>query len=272
MTNIISSRHNEKIRFFDKLKKPSNRKKFGLFLIEGLRELTRALSADLVEEVLFCPEFFTDQESSSALLKNLEGKSIPTLQISANAYQKVSLRENGDGFIGIGKSFQQKLQCSNFEKNPLFIATENIEKPSNFGAIIRTAESAGIDGIIVLDESTEVFNPNVIRSSQGSVFFAKIFHASSDELIGLCEKTNTHIFVTSPSSEQLYFNENFSQGSVILVGSEDKGVSEKWLNKAFKMIKIPQIGKSDSLNVSVATGVVLYECIRQRLVSKTRSN
>jgi TrmH family RNA methyltransferase len=148
-------------------------------------------------------------------------------------------------------------------QNGFFLVTENIEKPSNFGAIVRTAESAAVDGIIVLDHSTEIFNPNAIRNSQGAVFLANIYNASTEEFLAFVQRNRLSIYVTSPRGERLYFEEDFRRGVAIMVGSEKDGVSPLWLERG-RQIRIPQMGSSDSLNVSAATAIVLYECVRQR--------
>jgi TrmH family RNA methyltransferase len=259
----ISSRHNEKIKFIDKLRKASKRKKFGIFIVEGFREIDRAHSRRFIEELLFCEEYFTDRVTFFSFIRKLESDQIPIIQISPEVYQKISLRENGDGLIALARSRSLFLNTCVPPENGLFIATENIEKPSNFGAIVRTAESAGIDGIIVLNHSTEIFNPNAIRNAQGAVFFANIYGATTEEFLKFTQQYRLSIYVTSPRGRKLYFEEDFRKGTVILVGSESQGVSDFWLQQSHS-IRIPQNGESDSLNVSIATAIILYECVRQR--------
>jgi TrmH family RNA methyltransferase len=259
----INSRHNEKIKFIDKLKKSSNRKKFGTFIVEGFREIFRAHARQFITELLFCEEYFTDCKTFASFVQTLKDDSIPIIQISPEVYRKISLRENGDGLIALAQSRNISLSQCIPPPNGLFIVTENIEKPSNLGAIIRTAESAGVDGIIVLDHSTEIFNPNTIRNSQGAVFFADIYDATTEEFLKFTQQYQLSIYVTSPHAQKLYFEENFKGGTAILVGAENTGVSDFWLQNNHT-IRIPQRGQSDSLNVSIATAIVLYECIRQR--------
>ncbi|MDR1435565.1 MAG: hypothetical protein LBI77_04140 [Puniceicoccales bacterium] len=263
----ISSRHNEKIKFIDKLKKSSNRKKFGTFIVEGFREILRAHSREFIMELLFCEKYFTHEDEFHSLIQAFEKNRIQITQITAEVYQKISLRENGDGLIALAHSRSMPLDCCIPPENGLFIATENIEKPSNLGAIIRTAESAGVDGIIIVDHSTEIFNPNVIRNSQGAVFFANIYEATGEEFLKFAEQHRLSIYATSPRAQKLYFEEDFRRGTVILMGSEKEGLSDFWLGQKNR-IRIPQNGSSDSLNVSTATAVILYECVRQRTLSK----
>lgn len=263
MGAFIRSRHNERICFIDKLKKASKRKKFGIFPIEGSREITRAYQMGFVQELLFCEEFFSAPREEKAIIEQIIKDGIEVTSIASEVYQKISLREHGDGLLALGKERTLKLEDCVPSKNPLFLVTENIEKPSNFGAIVRTAESAGVDGIIVLDGSTEVYNPNAIRNSQGALFFAKIYQATTEAFLKFLQQYSIHLFVTTPHAENPYFLENYCKGSAILVGSESQGVSQYWLQQAHT-IQIPQRGLSDSLNVSVATAIVLYECVRQR--------
>lgn len=265
MGELIRSRHNERICFIDKLKKASRRKKFGIFPIEGFREITRAHQAGFVQELLFCETFFSAQEQERALIEQIVKEGIEVTPISQEVYQKISLREHGDGLFALGKKRTLNLEDCVPPENPLFLVTENIEKPSNFGAIVRTAESAGVDGIIVLNGTTEIYNPNAIRNSQGALFFAKIYQATTEAFLKFIQKYAIDLFVTTPHAEKPYFLENYCKGSAILVGSESQGVSQQWLQQAHT-IQIPQRGRSDSLNVSVATAIVLYECIRQRSI------
>jgi TrmH family RNA methyltransferase len=184
-------------------------------------------------------------------------------QITADVYGKITLREHGDGLVGIAAARNVPLGQCIPPQNGFFLVTENIEKPSNFGAIVRTAESAAVDGIIVLDRSTEIFNPNAIRNSQGAIFLANIYDATAEEFLTFAQRHQLSIYTTSPHGKRLYFEEDFRRGTAILVGSEKDGVSPLWLERG-KQIRIPQMGTSDSLNVSVATAIILYECVRQR--------
>lgn len=258
---MIRSRSNEKIKFIDKLKKPTHRKQYGLFLIEGLREITRAHTRGYVQELLICPEVCP--EKVQTLLEQCEN--IPVTEVTPEVFKKISLREHGDGLLALGKTTTLNLKDFPKKKDVFLLVTEGIEKPSNFGAMLRTAESAGVDAVIVLDQSTEVFNPNVIRNSQGAVFTVPIYHASTEEFLDFLHQNAITLFVTTPHTERLYFEENFQHAVAILVGSESHGVREHWLQQAHT-VRIPQLGVSDSLNVSVATAVVLYECVRQRWI------
>ncbi|MDR0590714.1 MAG: hypothetical protein LBG09_02590 [Puniceicoccales bacterium] len=264
MFEKISSKNNEKIKFIDKLKKSSHRKKFGLFPVEGFREISRAHSRQFLAELIFCEEYFAGRDDFYALVERLGRENVKITQVTPDVYRKISLCENGSGLIALARAKNVAIDACTPPANGLFVATENIEKPSNLGAIIRTAESAGVDGVIVLGRSTEIFNPHVIRNSQGAVFFTPIYHASTEEFLAFMRRNQLSLYVTSPGAQRLYFEEDFRGGTIILVGSEKGGVSDFWLRER-RTIRIPQNGFSDSLNVSVATAIVLYECVRQRL-------
>lgn len=265
MIDVLRSKQNPKIKFLYKLKKSSNRKKFNVFLVEGLRELSRANDAQVVVEIYFCRSKFSNIEESNQFLSVIMDSNIAIFEVTDNVYDKISLRENGNGWLGLCRAKSHQLSEIKLSPAPILIALENIEKPNNFGAIIRTADSVGADGVIILNNSIEVFNPNAIRNSQGAIFFVNIYHTSNEELIKFSEQNNLNIFITTPQCEHMYFEENFIHGGIFLMGSESTGVSDFWLKHSkFPKIKIPQFGKSDSLNVSVATAIVVYEAARQQ--------
>jgi TrmH family RNA methyltransferase len=233
-----------------------------------LRELSRAHDANCIFEIYFCRSKFSNHNESEEFLNNIINSEITVFEVSDNVYEKISLRENGDGFIGLGRMNYKTLSDVNLsatKPSSLFIALENIEKPNNFGAIVRTVDSSGANGVIILNNSIEVYNPNAIRNSQGAIFFVNIYHASTEEFLEFSSKNNLNIFVTTPHCDNIYFNEDFSSGCIFLMGSESHGVTDFWMNNnTCRKIKIPQLGKSDSLNVSVATAIVAYEAVRQQ--------
>jgi TrmH family RNA methyltransferase len=262
----LESKNNPKIKFLDKLKKKSCRERYKTYLIEGHRELMRAFQANLVTEVYFCQKLFTDNTFHGSLEK-LSSANIPMIEVGEQAYQKISIRENGDGLIGLGKPFVKPLDHIRQEEpgNPLIIAAESLEKPSNLGAIIRTAESAGATALAVLDASTDPYNPNTIRSSQGAIFSIPIIGCSSIAFDEFCHSNGLKIICTTPHGNRIYWEENLTNSLAIIVGSEARGLSDFWLRNTNSIsVKIPQLGSSDSLNVSVATAVVTYEAVRQR--------
>ncbi|MDR0351267.1 MAG: RNA methyltransferase [Puniceicoccales bacterium] len=261
---IIESKNNPKIKFLDKLKKRSHRERYQTYLIEGWRELTRAFESGLLAELYFCQKLFTGDKFHNLLTK-LSKKNIPLIELGEQAYQKISIGENGDGLVGVGKPFAKSLDAIQGSSNYLIIATENLEKPSNLGAIVRTAESANANAVVILDSSTDVYNPHALRSSQGAIFSVPMVLCTSAAFGKFCTANDIKIFSTSPKAHRIYWNENLKGNLAIIVGNEANGLSDFWLHQENSTsIKIPQLGISDSLNVSAATAIVIYEALRQR--------
>lgn len=261
----ITSNQNERVKKIKRLKDRRDRDKTGLFLIEGFRELTRAVDAGVeIEELFFAPDLFLG-ENEPALISRIEKKTELTKQL----FEKVSYRDRPDGLLAIAKKNPKGLQdCISFlqkTKKPFLLVAEAIEKPGNLGSIMRSADAAGVDAVIVCDKCTDITNPNVIRSSVGTVFALPVFELTSDETISLLQKQGIKSVATSPSAEKNYTEENLRDNIAIIVGTEQLGLSEKWLKAADISVKIPMMGIADSLNVSNATTLLLYEVLRQRV-------
>ncbi|MDR3144091.1 MAG: RNA methyltransferase [Puniceicoccales bacterium] len=268
MVEIITSRQNDRIKFLCKLRDRRKRDRYGMFLIEGVRELVRAVDGGVViDEVFFCEEFFK-KNAPVDLISRVRAKNIATCRIGKCAFEKISGRENCDGVIGLAKFWPTGLAESNLFSPSLLLVAEGIEKSGNLGAIMRSAESAGADALILCDPVTDIFNPNVVRASQGAVFSLPIFTASADETLAFLKKNSMRIFAATPSSGNIFFGEDFTGNSAIVVGSEHGGLSDFWLkNDAIWKISLPQMGTSDSLNVNDAAAIILYEVLRQRMQS-----
>jgi TrmH family RNA methyltransferase len=293
---IISSRHNDRIKFLCKLRDRSKRNRYKMFLIEGLRELSRAIGVIPIETIFFCRKFFRG-EGPEHLLSAADGAGIQLCGVGDDAFEKISNRENCDGLIGLANFWPtdlcllQKKQAANsanagaansheiFEKledvrqkigaaadAKLILVAEGIEKAGNLGALMRSAESAAVDGLILCDPVTDIFNPNVVRSSQGALFRLPIAIGSNLEALGFLIGIDATIFAATPAAENFYFSENFTGATAIVVGSESGGLSDFWLkNDEIKKIALPQLGICDSLNVNDAAVIILYEAIRQRM-------
>ncbi|MDR1432869.1 MAG: RNA methyltransferase [Puniceicoccales bacterium] len=265
MIERITSKQNDRIKFLCKLRDRAKRKRHGMFLIEGNRELSRALgTAVKLDTVFFCEKFFRDA-SQSDLVAVAAGKNIPICEVSGDVFEKISNRENCDGVIALANFWQVALENVKLSENPLVLIAEGIEKSGNLGALMRSAESAGVDALILCNPVTDIFNPNVVRASQGAVFSLPIAVASNGEVSEFLQKNSIKIFAATPAAEALYFDENFTGSVAIAVGSEHDGLSSFWLkNSGVKKISLPQMGSCDSLNVNDAAVVILYEVLRQR--------
>ncbi|MDP2708826.1 MAG: RNA methyltransferase [bacterium] len=253
----IESARNEKIKSIVKLTDSSReRKRQGLFLIEGKREIGLALSGGAeVINLFFCPDY-------GQAKPDLAEEAI--IEVSKKVFSKISWRQHPDGLIALAKIRELKLEDLKLSSAPLLVILEAVEKPGNLGAILRTADAAGVDAVIINDSATDIYNPNVIRASQGTAFTVPVIVSSISETIKFCERNKIKIYAASPDAEREYADIDYTAGSAVLLGAEDKGLSAGWLKAADEKIKITMRGKIDSLNVSVSTAVILFEAVRQR--------
>ena len=254
---LIDSLQNEKIKNIVKLRETGReRKKQGLFLIEGRREINLALKAGVeIENLYYCQDYTREK---------LAFDQEKLIKVSKKVFDKIAYRENPDGFLAVAKAKQEKLENIKLGPKPLIIVLEAVEKPGNLGAILRTADAIGADAVIINDVKTDIYNPNIIRASQGAVFTVPTVLSSIEETVEFCKNNKIKILATTPEAEKQYTEADYKAGCAIVMGAEDKGLSEKWLEAADEKIKITMRGQIDSLNVSVSAAVVLFEAVRQR--------
>ena len=258
----ITSTHNSYVKNVLKLQEKSReRKKQNRFIIEGKREISLAIDTNYeFETVLFYPELISEQE-----VFNLFNKNINRIKISKEVYQKIAYRNSTEGIIAITKTKDYSIKNIILEKeNPLILVAEGIEKPGNIGALLRTADASNIDAVFIANPKSDLFNSNIIRSSVGCVFTNQIALGTSEESIEYLEKNNINIYSATLQNSNEYHKENYTSGSAIVVGTEDIGLSTIWRKKAKQNIKIPMQGKIDSMNVSVAAAIIIFEAKRQR--------
>lgn len=256
----ITSLDNQKIKDSIKLKKSSERKKTGLVFVDGFREIFTALeSGGEVKELFYCQEL--DRVNNLKKIK-IDQKLI--FEVSGVVLNKMSYKENPDGFLAIIKPKKAEINSIKNKKNHLIVVLENIEKPGNLGAIIRTSYAAGVDLIIVNDNQTDIYNPNVIRASEGLVFKQEIVKASFSETISWLKKNKVIAHAAATIGKDNYTQVDMKKSLAIVLGSESEGLSASWLKAADKIIKIPMTKGVDSLNVSVSGAILIYEAVRQR--------
>lgn len=253
----INSLQNEQIKNIVKLRDNGReRKNQGLFLIEGRREINLALKGKIeIETIFYCPDYGRQK---------LEVGREKIIEVVKKVFAKISYRENPDGFLAVAKNKELKLKNIKLSAKPLLIILEAVEKPGNLGAILRTADAAAVDAIIINDGKTDVYNPNVIRASQGAVFTVPTILSSISETANFCKNNKIKILAATPAAKKLYTEVNYNNGCSIILGAEDNGLSKTWLEAADEKIKINMRGRIDSLNVSVSAAVILFEVIRQR--------
>jgi len=266
MKKFIESTQNPIIKNAEKLKNPKARKLEKHTLVEGRREIMLAIRGGVLIDTLF---YNTDYGRDI-----FDPKTIPAtstiVRLSKKAFDKLSIRENPDGLIAIVNIPEKNLKNLRIGSESLVLVLESIEKPGNLGAILRTADAAGVDAVIIADPRTDVYQPNAIRASQGTVFTSQIAIASSKNALEWLQKNNFSIFAATPNAQKNYAETDYSGRIAVVVGSEDVGLTDLWLKSATQKIKIPMRGKIDSLNVSVSVAVIVFEALRQRQI-KTRT-
>lgn len=263
MFKHISSTSNPEIRQLILLsQKARERKKTGLFVLEGLREFQLALRGGYqIEALFFCPDII----SEVALENEVSLSGIRLISLSPEVYRHLAYRENTEGVIALMKAKQHRLadfQIAN--PNPLILVAESPEKPGNIGALLRTADAAGLDGVIIADAAGDLYNPNVIRSSVGCLFTVPVALASSPDAISWLKEGGVQILAASLEGSVRYDTVDFTCPTAIAVGTEATGLTSHWTNAATAAIKIPMRGLIDSMNVSVAAAILIFEACRQR--------
>jgi len=258
----ITSIQNPYIKELVKLQeKAKERKKQQRFLAEGKREISLAKAGNYtIETLLFYADITTEEE-----LKSVQQKNTSLIEISKEVYQKLAYRKSTEGMIAVLKTKDFSLQNITFkDKNPLILVAESPEKPGNLGALLRTADAAHIDAVLIANPKTDLYNPNIIRSSVGCLFTNQIGVGTSEEIIAFLQQNKIAIYSTTLQNSNEYFKEDYTQASAIVVGTEATGLTEIWREKATQNINIPMQGKIDSMNVSVAAAIVIFEAKRQR--------
>lgn len=260
MHPIITSAQNPKIKNILALEKARERKNQNLFIIEGIKELSLAIAGGyVIESVFFCPAIIADKELKALI--NDERLLIPVEQ---TVFEKIAYRESTGGIIALAKQKKHSLKDIKLSKNPLVLVIEGVEKPGNLGAILRTADAAGVDAVIICDPQTDFYNPNVIRSSVGCVFTNQLASTSSNEAIRWLKEHGLEIICTYLRASQPYDKIDYTKPSAIILGTESTGLSDVWVNNASVNVIIPMQGAIDSMNVSTAAAVITFEAKRQR--------
>lgn len=260
MHPLITSAQNPKIKNIVALEKASERRMQNRFIIEGLKELALAVQGGYnINTVFFCPEI-VDLTALKSIISN-EQLLIPVQQ---NVFNKIAYRESTGGVIVLAEQKQHRLDLLKLSLNPLILVLEAVEKPGNLGAVLRTADAAGIDAVIICDPKVDFYNPNVIRSSVGCIFTNAVASASSDETIEWLKKKKVSILCTYLKASKPYHKIDYTRSSAIIMGTESTGLSQTWISNADENIIIPMQGKIDSMNVSTAAAVIIFEASRQR--------
>ena len=258
----ISSPQNPKVKALVKLRDSKLRRQTQSFLVEGAREIQRALDCSFLPlQFWICPSLMS--EPSELILSAVDPDVV--IEVSENVFEKIAVRESKDGVIAVFESVDKNLSQLNLLEKGVILAVQGLEKPGNLGAMIRTADGLGVDGLVLLDSKTDLWNPIAIRASLGSIFSIPILESSSEDFLSFCQlhKITTYAAVLSSNSKDI-FQTDFSNPCAIILGTEDQGLSDFWIEKNDAAVMIPMAGVADSFNVSVAAGMLLYEAMRQR--------
>jgi TrmH family RNA methyltransferase len=299
----VTSAQNRKVKTLLALQEKARlRKEMGLFVVEGRRELEHCVRAGFeIDTLFYCPEVLglavgpssaicysaltrhadpfranadespqpnlehTAKEEFGALETILK-KAGQIIEVPRELYEKVAYRGGTEGMIAEVKVRDRKLGDLEMRKNPLVVVLERVEKPGNLGAVLRSADAAGVDAVLICDPLTDLFNPNLIRASIGAVFTVPVVCCGSQEAIGWLKENNIKIYTAQLQDSSWYYDTDMRGGTAIVVGTEATGLTDAWRKAADAHIRIPMLGELDSLNASVSAAILLFEAVRQRNV------
>ncbi|MFZ9682323.1 MAG: RNA methyltransferase [Cephaloticoccus sp.] len=283
----ITSLQNPRVKQLVKLRDRRPRDEAGVFLVEGYRQIRRALEKDVkLQEVYFSREWFLG-ENEDALLAQAAAAGATLCELSKEAFAKVAYRERPDGLLAVAPQWHHGLDdlaqivgrglrtppsvepggvgdSALQARPPFLLVVEAIEKPGNLGTILRSADAAGCDAVIVCDPVTDIFNPNVVRASTGVLFSVPLVVAESREVRAWLKQKGIRTAATTPHSDNLYTQTDLTGPLAVVMGSEQYGLSEFWMKESDVLVRIPMAGQADSLNVAMATIITLFEAVRQR--------
>jgi len=264
----ITSVQNQRIKDVVKLAKHAERAERRVTVVEGLREVSRALTHGVLPvEAYVCLEMMQDADTNSILhtLKDYEQRhNMALFAVTPEVFAKIAYRGDSDGLLLIVPYLQRTLPQLALSDSPFLVIIEGVEKPGNLGAILRTADAAGVDGVIVCTGATDLHNPNVVRASLGTLFTVPVIEASTTTTIDWLHENRIHIVAATPAATTRYTQANMTAPIAIVMGSEADGLGAQWLAAADQTVVIPMRGAADSLNLATATALLLYEVVRQR--------
>jgi len=260
----ITSLTNPRVKDVVKLRQRSHRDAFSRMLIEGYRENRRALdNGHAPEDIFFCEPFFQG-ENNEVLLNDARSAGAKLISCPPPVFKKMSYRDRPDGLLSVASQVHYALDDIALKPAPFIVIAEAIEKPGNLGTILRSSDAAGVDAVIVCDRCTDINNPNVVRASVGTLFSVPVVETSTEEAIAWLSTNGIQAVATTPHTDTLYSDVDLTRGIAVVVGTEQYGLSDTWLNASELKVRIPMLGQADSLNVASATTILLYEVVRQR--------
>ena len=257
---IITSKQNPRVKEVVKLRNRRDRDASGKFLVEGYREILRALDAGWVAEtIFFSPDHFLGSNEEALIARVAE-----KLETSGEVFEKMSYRDRPDGVLAIFPQKKPALEDLPVGETAFYVVAEAIEKPGNLGSILRSCDAVGASGLIVCDKCTDIYNPNVVRASVGTLFSVPVVETTTEKALAWLRENGVKTLAATPAAKASYTELDFSGKIAIVVGTEQLGLSEAWMEEADLQVRIPMHGKADSLNVATATTLLLYEVRRWR--------
>ena len=262
----LSSLQNPRVKQIVKWRDRPDRDKSQVVLVEGYRALNRALAGKYpIREVYICPEMYQG-EHEDELLTRLVAQGARVFRVAPSAFAKMAYRDRPEGLLGIGPQIHCGLQdLPKPSAVPFYLVAEQIEKPGNLGTIMRSADATGIDGLLLCDSHTDLFNPNVVRASTGNLFTLPIAEATAPEALDWLHRQGVQVLAASPHAEKLFTEVDLTGPVAVAVGAEQYGLTATFMDGADLQVRLPMMGAADSLNVATCTAILLYEVLRQRL-------
>ena len=252
---FISSLQNQKIKDLVTLETKSRERRMrGIFAVEGRREIERALASGFQAVGIFCT-------NESKVPQNTD---CPVYEVTDKVYTKIAYREGTEGIIAVMKEKNTAPEELSLTANSLVLVLESVEKPGNLGAVLRTADAAGVDAVFICDPLTDLYNPNLIRASLGAIFSVPTVCCTSQEAFSVIKSAGLRILTAQLQDSELYYDTDMTCGTALVFGTEDKGLTDFWREKSDAKIRIPMAGLMDSLNVSVSAAILCFEAVRQR--------
>ena len=235
------------------------RKQTGTFLMEGKREISIAIKGGYeMETLLFLPEICSEAEARQL------SSSADLIEINKEVYQKLAYRDTTEGVLAVAKTKSMQLSDLKLSQNPLIIIAEAPEKPGNIGALLRTADAANLDAVLIANPKSDLYNPNIVRSSVGCLFTNQIATGTTLEIIAFLKERNINFYCATLQNSTSYHTQDYTKPTALVVGTEATGLTEEWRKEATQNIIIPMQGEIDSMNVSVAAAILIFEAKRQR--------
>jgi TrmH family RNA methyltransferase len=260
----VSSLQNAGIKEVVKLRQRSHRDENGLLIVEGYREVKRALDNQVpLQKLFYCPALYQGK-NEPGLVNRCAAQNIPLFECTESVFAKIAYRDRPEGLLALCPQIHRTLGDLRLPATPFLVVAERIEKPGNLGTMLRTADAAGVDALIVCDRCTDINNPNVVRASIGTLFTVPVAEASTAETLAWLKARGIRSVAASPHAVKNYTEVDLTRPLAIVVGAEQFGLSETWLNQADDLVRIPMRGQADSLNVAAAATILLYEVVRQR--------